>query len=414
MTKDKIYFDYAATTPVDHEVFEAMKPYFTDIFGNASSIHQFGQEARSAVDNARKISADFFDCKGSEIIFTGGATEANNLALKGILQTLKISGQKQIANPEIIISPIEHHSILDTARALQKEGIVVKYVPVDNFGRIKAGELATLINLNTVLVSVMYANNEIGTIEPIREISNIIAEVKKDAKKSNGIYPLFHTDAVQAVEYLDCNVETLGVDMLTMSAHKIYGPKGVGLLYVKRGTPIARIMDGGAQESGMRAGTTNIASVVGLAKALELIRKQDRSKVMGLRDKLVESVMKQITGVKYNGSKKFRLPNNANFSFEGAEGEGIVVSLDMDGFGASTGSACAAEGLEPSHVLKAIGLSDLDAHASLRLTLGRGTTDEHISKIVTALPPIIDRLRSISGGQAKREFKDKVPDDFGC
>lgn len=413
MAKDKIYLDYSATTPVINEVFEAMRPYFMEIFGNSSSIHKFGQEARVAVDKSRKICAQFFNCQTSEIIFTSGATEANNLALKGTVRTVLISGQKQIAKPEIIISPIEHHSIIDTARAMQKDGIIVKYVPVDNSGRVIVGELESLITPSTVLVSIMYANNEIGTIQPIEEIAKVISNIKKNSKKSNGVYPLFHTDAVQAVEYLNCDVKELGVDMLTMSAHKIYGPKGVGLLYVKKGTPIARIQDGGAQESAMRAGTTNVAGIVGLGKALEMVKLADKSNILKLRDKLIDGVLK-IEKSKLNGSREFRLPNNANFSFEGAEGEGIVVSLDLEGFATSTGSACAAEGLEPSHVLKAIGLSDLDAHASLRITLGRQTTEEEINKIMTALPPIIERLRKISGGQSKRDFEESIPDDFGC
>jgi len=274
--------------------------------------------------------------------------------------------------------------------------------------------LEKAIGENTVLVSVMYANNEIGTIQPIAEIGKLIKKIRQERGMP---YPLLHSDAVQAAPYLDCSVEALGVDMLTISAHKIYGPKGVGALFLRQGAPLARIQDGGSHEMGRRAGTMNVAGIVGLGEAVKLLSKQDNQAIAALRDKLIEGVLDKIKGASLNGSREHRLPNNANFSFPGAEGEAIVIMLDQQGIAASTGSACAAEGLEPSHVMRAIGMSDLEAHSSLRLTLGKYTTEDDIKKVLEVLPPIISRLQKLSGGVSEKfnqKAKAAIPDDFGC
>lgn len=411
MSKQGIYLDYSATTPMAKEVFEAIRPYLEEVFGNASSIHQYGQEARAAVDEARANVAKFLNCTSAEIVFTSGATESNNLALKGVLRQLKLSNNA-IKNPHIIVSKIEHHSVLDSARALEKDGIEVTYLPVNHDGLVEIKTLEDAIKENTVLISIMYANNEIGTIQPIEEIVKIVSKIKKE---KGSAYPLFHADAVQAAGYLDCDVARLGVDLLTISGHKIYAPKGIGASYIKKGTPIAKIQDGGSHELGRRAGTMNVAGIVGLGKAVTLIKEINKEKTKKLRDYLIKEIFQKIKGAILNGSADKRLPNNVNFSFPGAEGEALVISLDQEGIAASTGSSCAAEGLEPSHILKAIGLSDLDAHSSLRLTLGRYTTKTEIDKVLEVLPPIIDRLRQMSGDIAQRfENKKAIPDDFGC
>lgn len=414
LKNEKIYLDYSATTPIDQEVFAAMAPYLKDIFGNASSIHRFGQEARQAVDSAREKVARCLGCQASEIIFTGGATESNNLALKGAIRQIKVNSKSPQRDLHIIVSAIEHHSVMDSAKALAKEGIRTTFLPVSQEGIISAGELEKAIEDNTVLISIMYANNEIGAIQPIAEIGQLL---KKIRQKKGTVYPLFHTDAVQALAYLDCDVSKLGVDMLTISAHKIYGPKGVGALFVKKGVPLARMQDGGNHEMGRRAGTMNVAGIVGLGAAVEFVSRTDKKAIENLRDILIDGILKKIDGAVLNGDRNTRLPNNANFSFPGAEGEAIVISLDQEGIAASTGSACAAEGLEPSHVMRAIGMSDLEAHSSLRLTLGKYTTKKEIERVLETLPPIIERLRKLSGGVAKRfgkKSKAAIPDDFGC
>lgn len=395
MISKHIYLDYAATTPLDKKVLEAMLPYFNEKYGNASSIHFYGQEATSAVDISRECLAGFLGCAPQEIIFTSGATESNNLAIQGIVQGWARINSKII--PHIIISSIEHDSVLETVKELNKNGDVeVSYTPVDSEGVVIPDELKNLIKENTVLVSIMYANNEVGTIEPINQIGQIIK--KENESRTNKI--IFHTDAVQAAGYLDCGVGKLGVDLLSLSGHKIYGPKGASALYVRKGVVVTPIVAGGGQEYGKRSGTLNVPAIVGLGQAIAELQ-SDRSyigKIKILRDKLVDGVLKLIPDAKLNGPKDAnRLPNNANFIFPGAEGESIVIMLDQLGIAASTGSACASKSLEPSHVLLAIGVPKEKAHSSLRLTLGKHTTEQEINNVIEVLPGVVSRLREIAG-----------------
>lgn len=386
----KVYLDYAATTPLDKEVFEAMVPYLRENFGNPSSLHSFGQIARVAIDQARKKLAKFLNCQESEIIFVGSATEANNLAIFGLIKSLKKNGPKKL---HAITTKIEHHAVLNPFEELKKEGVDVTFISPKKDGIVDPKEIKKAIKENTVLISVMYANNEIGTIQPVQEIGKIILEINKSRKQR--IY--FHTDAVQAVNYLDCDVQKLGVDLLTLSAHKIYGPKGVGALYVKTATPIEPIIYGGGHEFGLRSGTENVAGIVGLGKAIELVErhKKDNERILALRDKIIKEVNK-IPGVKINGSIRNRLPNNVNLSVAKVEGESLVIALDQYGIAVSTGSACSSHELKPSHVLLAIGLSPREAHGSLRITLGRFTKEEEIDYFLKIFPKVIKRLREIS------------------
>ncbi|MBU1102505.1 cysteine desulfurase [Patescibacteria group bacterium] len=410
----KTYLDYAATTPLDPEIFEAMKPYFSEKYGNASSVHQFGQEAQQGVIKARHQVADFLGCEAEEIIFTSGATEGNNTAIKGIGGSKKIA-QELGDKPHIIISKIEHECILSSSERLEHEGVVeVTFLPVSRDGLVDLEELRAKIKPNTVLISVMCVNNEIGTIQPIEEIGRLLKEINKDRK--NRIY--FHTDAAQAINYLDCDVQKLGVDLMTLSAHKIYGPKGVGALFVRKGTPMARFMDGGEQEFKLRAGTHNSPGIVGLGAAIEKSKNQ-KAKIKEterLRDKFIEGVLSSISHAFLNGSREQRVANNANFRFEGVEGESIVVALDLEGIGVSTGSACAARSLSPSHVLLALGLNHLETHSSVRFSLGRYTTEKEIDRVLEVLPRVIEKLRNISGNleSSVSAERGQLPKDFGC
>lgn len=376
-----IYLDYAATTPVDPKVLKAMLPYLRKDFGNPSSIHFFGQKAMAAMDEARKIVADFLGCERAEIIFTGSATEANNLAI--------FSSVKK--GDHIITTKIEHHAILEPCQFLEKKGVEVTYLPVDKDGLVSVSDIDKAIKPNTVLASIMYVNNEIGTVQPIPEIGQLL----------KGHKILFHTDAVQAANFLDCNVEKLGVDLLTLSGHKIYGPKGVGVLYVRKGTTIEPLIHGGGQEMSFRAGTENVAGIVGLAKAIQEIQnprvKLHNIKIRQFRDKIIKMILKLIPDCRLNGSREQRLANNVNISFNGAEGEAIVISLDQKGIACSTGSACSSRSLEPSHVLMALGLTHEQAHGSLRISLGKYTTEQEVAKFLKVLPPIVEKLRKISG-----------------
>jgi len=405
----KIYLDYAATTPCDPKVLRAMLPYFKKDFGNPSSIHGFGQKALNAMSEAREALADFLGCDAPEIVFTGSATEADNLAILGTVKAAKIpalpAGRQK---PHIITSQIEHPAVLESCRELEKRGAEVTYLPVDKDGLVQVLELKKALKPNTVLVSIMYANNEIGTIQPIQEISEAINEynIQKTKSVPTGHLPqgdkiLFHTDAVQAANFLDCDVKKLGVDLLTLSAHKIYGPKGVGALYAKKGTLINPVIYGGGHERGLRSGTENVAGIVGLGQAVKEIQspnyKIQNIRIRQFRDKLIKNILKNIEGSRLNGSLTQRLPNNVNVSFEGAEGEAIVIALDQKGVATSTGSACSSGSLEPSHVLMALGLSEETAHGSLRLTLGRTNTLKDIEKVLKVLPVIIQKLRKISG-----------------
>ncbi|OGZ35062.1 MAG: hypothetical protein A2174_00550 [Candidatus Portnoybacteria bacterium RBG_13_41_18] len=420
--KQKIYLDYAATTPTDPEVFEVMKPYFGEKFGNASSAHSFGQEARKALDLARSQVADFLGCQPEEIIFNSGATESNNLAIKGVIYKIT-NNQKPITKPHIITSQIEHHCVIDTCKSLEETNMAeVTYLPVNPApdaprrygagaeGLVEVSDIEKAIKENTVLISIMYANNEIGTVQPVAEISQFIKKTNVSRPPENKIY--LHTDAVQAINYLDCKVDDLGVDLLSMSAHKFYGPKGVGALYIKKGTPIKKIQDGGAHEFDLRAGTYNMPGIVGLGKAISMVSKETSHRIQKLRDKLIEGVLKNIPSTKLNGSAEKRLANNCNFSFPGAEGESIMMALDLEGIAVSTGSACASENLQPSHVLMALGLRPEESHTSIRVTLGKYTTEAEVNKFLDVLPKVIERLRQISGSNPAA--KKKLPDDFGC
>ena len=389
----KIYLDHAATTPTDKKVLDEMMPYFSQKFGNPSSIHQFGQEALEAVDKARQQVADFLGCSSSEIIFTSGATESNNMTIKGVIKA------SNVENPHIITSAIEHHCVLNSCKEAEKEKIEVVYLGVDKNGIIDLEDIEKAIKENTILISIMYANNEVGTIEPIAEIGKLLKKVNLEREENKLPKIYFHTDAVQAINYLDCDVDNLGVDLLSLSGHKIYGPKGVGALYVRQGTKIKAIQDGGEQENNLRAGTHNVPGIVGLGKAISLIS-ENRSRIKEikkLRDYFIGEVLKNITDARLNGSKEFRLPHNVNFSFKGIEGESLLIMLDQDGIAVSTGSACSSASLEPSHVLTAMKIPPEIAHASIRFTLGKDTTKEDIDYTLKVLKEKIKKLREISG-----------------
>jgi cysteine desulfurase len=380
---DRIYLDNAATTPVDKRVLEAMLPYYSDVFGNPSSLHSHGQEAKKAIKEAREKVAKALGADFDEIYFTSGGSESDNWALKGVAYALKEKGN------HIITTEIEHHAVLHTCRYLEKEGFKVTYLPVDEYGLVKPEDLKKAITDKTILVSIMFANNEIGTIEPIEELVKIAHE--------KNIY--FHTDAVQAVGNVPIDVKKLDVDLLSLSAHKIYGPKGVGALYIKKGVKIHSLIQGGTQERNRRAGTENVPGIVGLGEAIELITKNLDShinKLKFLRDKLINGILEKIPYTRLNGHPTKRLPGNVNVSFEFIDGESLILNLDMAGICASSGSACTSGSLEPSHVLLAIGLSKELARGSLRLTIGKDNTEEDIDKVLEALPQIVKRLRSIS------------------
>ncbi|MCX6721423.1 MAG: cysteine desulfurase family protein [Candidatus Staskawiczbacteria bacterium] len=385
----KIYLDYAATTPADPRVVKAMLPFLAEKFGNTMSLHALGQEAKLALENSRQIIADFINAKPKEIIFTGSATESNNTALKGIAFANKQKGN------HIIISSIEHPCIMESAKWLKLQGFEITKLPVDKYGLVNSVDVKKAIKSHTILVSVMHASNEIGTIEPIAEIGKIC----KDA----GVY--FHTDASQSFGKIPIDVKKMNIDLLTASSHKIYGPKGAGLLYIGNGVKIEPLLHGGGQENGMRSSTINLASIVGFAKAVEIYKKgfkKENSRLIKLRDKLIKSVLK-IKGSHLNGpplpagrQAKNRLSNNANFWFEFIEGESLVMQLDLHGIECSTGSACSSVKLEPSYTLLACGLKPQDAHGSLRISLGRQTTEKDINYLLKVLPKIIKQLRLMS------------------
>jgi cysteine desulfurase len=384
MEKRRLYMDYSATTPVKQEVVDAMLPYFTEYFGNASSFHTFGREAKEALDKAREQVADLINAKPGEVFFTAGGSESDNWALEGVAYANREKGN------HIITTKIEHHAILHTCEYLAKHhGFEITYLDVDSEGKIDLKELEDAIRDTTVLISIMFANNEIGTIEPIKEACAI-------AKKHD---ILFHTDAVQAAGNIPVDVKDLDIDLMSMSSHKIYGPKGVGALYIKRGVKLHNLVHGGAQEKGKRAGTENIPAVVGYGKASEIAKQNLPNHIetlTRLRKKLIDGVLEAIPFTRVNGSLEDRLPGNVNFAFEFIEGEGILLLLDMLGIAGSSGSACTSGSLDPSHVLLAIGLPHEIAHGSLRLTIGDFTTDDDIDYIIENLPKVIDRLRSMS------------------
>lgn len=398
----RIYLDYAATTPVDKKVLETMLPFFSQNFGNAMSVHSSGQEALEAVDSARAKAALFFRCSSSEIVFTSGATESNNLVVKGSLRSFYSIARKEGEKPHIITTKFEHHCVLDACKFAEKEGLAeVTFVSPSKEGLISVKDVTDAIKPNTILVSVMYVNNEIGTVQPIVEIGKELRKINADRKENKLPQVVFHTDATQAINYFNCNVDDLGVDLLSMSAHKIYGPKGIGLLYVRKGTPIKRVQDGGDQEFRLRAGTHNVPGIVGLGEAINMIKTPATEKkikeITELRNYLIKKVLKEIPKSYLNGSAEMRSPNNANFRFDDVEGEGLILSLDLDGIGASTGSACSSGALDPSHVLLSLGLRHEQAHGSLRVTLGKYTTKKEIDTLITKLKEVVKRLRKISG-----------------
>jgi cysteine desulfurase len=381
--KREVYLDYAATTPIRPEVFQAMEPYLTKEFGNPSSIHHFGKQARIAIEEAREKIAKALGAKNEEIIFTSGGTESNNMALKGVAYALSDKGK------HIITSSIEHHAILEPCHFLEKLGFEITYLPVDKEGFIDPDSLRKAIRKDTILISIMHANNEIGTIEPIEELTKIAREYE--------IY--FHTDAVQTVGHIPVNVDKLGVDLLSISAHKFYGPKGIGALYIRKGTKIHPLIHGGEQEQRKRAGTENVAGIVGMGKAIEisiLELDKERERLINLRDYFIKEVEKRIEEVYLNGPREIRLPNNINFSFAYIEGESILLNLDLEGIAVSTGSACSSASLEPSHVLSAIGLPIELAHSAVRFTLGHYTTKEDLDYTLEVLEKTVKRLRDIS------------------
>ena len=380
---ERIYMDNAATTRVTEPVMEAMQPYFCEIFGNPMSVHSFGRESRKAVENARRQVAQALGAQPNEIYFTGCGTEADNWAVRGAAYANIKKGK------HIITTQIEHHAILHTCEQLEKEGFEVTYLPVDEFGVVRMDVLKESIRPDTTLISVMSANNEIGTIQPIEEIGRLA--------KANGI--LFHTDAVQAIGSIAFDVKAMNIDMLSLSGHKFHAPKGVGALYVRNGVKLLRLINGGAQERTQRAGTENLASIVGLGKAIELATADiagHNAQLTEVRDRLIDRILTEIPYTRLNGHRTQRLPGNCNISFQFIEGESLLLSLDIKGIAASSGSACTSGSLDPSHVLLAIGLPHEIAHGSLRLSLSEENTLEQADKVVDELKIIVERLRSMS------------------
>jgi len=380
----RIYLDHAATTPIRPEVTKAMVPYFAKEFGNPSTLYSYGREAKGALEEAREKVARLIGVKRpEEIVFTSGGTEADNFALCGIAWANQEKGN------HVITTSVEHHAVINVCKFLEKRGFKVTYLPVDKYGLVDPLEVKRAITDKTILVSVMQANNEIGTIEPVEEIGEIV--------KEKGVY--FHIDAVQTVGHIPVDVDKLKVDLLAISAHKLYGPKGVGALYIRRGTKIVPFLYGGEQENKRRASTENVPGIVGFGEACSLAQKdmaEEEERLAHLRDKLIEGILNRIKNSRLNGHPKKRLPGNVNVSLEGVEGESMLLSLDLEGICASSGSACTSSILEPSHVLTAIGISPEVAHSSLRFTLGRENNDQEISYVLKVLPEIVERLRSMS------------------
>ena len=378
-----VYMDYNATTPCDKRVVEEMLPFFSDEFGNPSSLYGKAKESKKAVEKARSQVAELLHCKPEEIFFTSGGTESDNWAIKGIAFALKDKGN------HIITSKIEHHAVLNTVKFLEKIGFEITYVPVDKYGVVDVDFIKKSVKKQTILISIMYANNEIGTIQPIEEISEIA--------RKNGIY--FHTDAVQVVGKIPFSVEEKGIDLLSLSAHKFYGPKGVGALYIRKGVKILPFVHGGHQEKGKRGGTENVAGIVGLGKASEIAQQEmeeEMKRVKRLRDKLENGIRERIPEIVINGHPEKRLYNTLNLCVKYVEGESLLLNLDFEGICASSGSACTSGSLEPSHVLLAIGLPHEIAHGSLRFSLGKYNTDEDVDKVIEVLPGIVEKLRKIS------------------
>ena len=377
------YLDYNSTTPLDPRVFNAMKPFFEETFGNASSFHRMGQAARHAVEEAREKIADVLEVEPGDIIFTSGGTEADNLAVKGTVEALKDE------RPHLVVSSVEHQAVLHPAQYLKKQGFNVSFVLVDAYGVVNLDYLKSAVTEGTALVSVMHVNNEVGTIEPLKEISKIA--------KEKGAF--FHVDAVQSFGKLGIDLEEMGIDMLSLSAHKICGPKGVGALYIKKGLKVKPVIHGGHQEKNIRPGTENVSAIAGFGRAAEIAAKEhekEAERVFRLKEKLFEGIKKSIAGFRVNGHPTRRIYNTLNVSFEGLEGESLLMNLDLKNIYTSTGSACTAGSVEPSHVLIAMGLPERLARAAIRFSLGRFTTEEEIDYVLKELPPIVERLRKHS------------------
>ena len=375
--------DHSATTPVAAEVLEAMLPYFSDKFGNASSLHGFGREAREALEESRQKLARLLNADPGEIVFTSGGTESDNLALRGIAYKNRNSGR------HIITSQIEHPAILETCRSLEREGFTVTYLPVNREGLIELSELERAIRPDTILISIMHANNEVGTIQPLEEVGRLAAD--------RDIY--LHTDAVQTVGKIPVDVEAMGADLLSLSAHKLYGPKGVGALYIRRGTKMQSLSTGGGHERNLRSGTENVAGIVGMARAADLAREEmaaEGHRLVELRDRLADLVLGRVKDAWVNGSMEKRLPGSLNFGFSYVEGESLLLYLDSKGIAVSTGSACSSHKLEPSHVLLALGLKPEECHGSLRITMGRSNSQEQVDYVAECIAEAVERFRMMS------------------
>ncbi len=383
-----VYLDHAGTTPTDPRVLEAMLPYFTGLYGNPSSMHTVGQEARYALDGARERVAKVLHCRAGEIVFTGSGTESDNAAISGVATALEETGN------HIITSTVEHHAVLHTCQYLENIGFDVTYLPVDPFGMVHPEQVYDAITDRTTMVTVMYANNEIGTINPIAEISKAVARRASELERTI----VMHTDGVQAAGFLDLNLRNMGVDMMSLSGHKFYGPKGTGALYIRRGTPLLPLIQGGGQERERRSGTENIPGIIGFSAALEAADAQ-RDEVSvhctALRDRIIQHIAENIPECHFNGHETQRLPNNVNFSFQGIEGEAILLGLDVAGIAASSGSACSSGSLEPSHVLLALAQSAELARGSLRVTLGRENTVEEVDYFLGVLDRLVPQLRKL-------------------
>ena len=401
----RIYLDHSATTQLDRRVFDAMAPFHLEKFGNSSSIHSEGQEAFAAVDKAREETGRFLNCDSDEIIFTSGATESDNMAIFGLVRALQKRGTKKM---HLITSAIEHPAVLECFRKLEKsDDIDVTYLSVDDKGKINLQEVQKCITQHTMLVSIMYVNSEVGSIQPIEHVGEIVAKVNANRKKKAGggadkLY--FHSDATQAINYLDCDTKKHNLDLLSLSAHKIYGPKGVGALFAKKGTPLESLQLGGHQESNRRSGTLNVPGIVGLGAALEIAgkeRENNNEKISVLRDQLVEGLTKKIPNANLNTDLGNASPSHAHFSFAGAEGEAILFDLDFEGIEVSTGSACASGDHKASHVLLEMGIPQEIAHCSIRFTLGKNTTEKDVKKVLKVAPKIIERLRKIAPSVSK-------------
>lgn len=393
----RVYLDNSATTPVDKEVFESMLPFLTEKFGNASSIHFFGQEARAAIDKARHQVAELINARPNEIVFTSGGTESNNLAIRGLIEANDKYGK------HIITSDIEHSAVKEVCLDLEKRGYEVTYLPVYEDGIVRIEDVKTAVREDTILISIMFANNELGTIQPVEKIGRLVRELKETGKKI-----WFHTDAVQAIGKIGTDVEEIGCDLLSISAHKIYAPKGVGALYVRRGVRLHKQNIGGHQERERRGGTENVPYIAAFGKACELAKKnlsEDSPRLAGLRNKFENEIGEKISDLVFNGSRENRLPNISNISFRFIEGEGLLINLDMQGIAVSTGSACSSGSLEPSPVIRALGRNDELARGAIRFSFGKENTAEDVEYLLEILPKAVENLRRLSPVYSKQVGK---------